>query len=218
MMAQLDLMFSIADFELVTQAILAFETPVDATFPLDHLNEALAAFYNGTMDPPHIVTIRDLRGPIGYLITPRDDRRTEREASEAFWGALAANDLADAEASAFLVDQPCWGAVPGTSTCAVGYVTPFGPALPTDAITDAIRLLMGQQNWPELAAVYLYPVRHEASPLYSGLWLADRIEGMDDDTLLDDAVFRAVREQNLRWYSQHHGRNPAPFERKRYSW
>lgn len=214
-MAQLDLMFSVGDFECIQQAILAFEEPTEATFPLDEVNQALAAFYQATMTLPWLTTIRDLKGPIGYLLAPRNDRTSDREAAEMFWNTLQANDMGDPDTGTFLVDQPCWAMVPGAApTVAVGYITPFGPELPVDAINDAIKLLMGQSNWPEDGAIYLYPVKKANDAVYSGLWLADHVDNMDEDTYVDDAIFKSIREQNL----VHTKRIPVPYQRKRYSW
>jgi hypothetical protein len=46
------------------------------------------------------------------------------------------------------------------------------------------------------------------------LWLADRVDGMDDDSHIDDAMFTAIREQNLSSTTA----APAAFHRKRYDW
>lgn len=212
---QLDLMYSVADFECIQQAVIAFQEPVDAQFPLDELNQALAAFYQATMTLPWIRSVRDLDGPIGYLITPRNDRLSERGAADMFWDTLAANELADAEACAFLQDQPLWGMVPGAEpTIALGYIVPYGPELPLDAINDGIHTLMGQGNWSENGAIYVYPVKKRSDPLYGGLWLADHVDNMDEDDYVDDAIFASIREQNL----IHKKKIPAPYQRKRYSW
>lgn len=214
-MAQLDLMFSVADFEYKQQAIIAFDEPVDAQFPLDDLNAALAAFYQATLVLPWITTIRDMKGPIGYLLTPRNDRVSDREAAEMFWDTLQANDMADADTGTFLVDQPCWAMVPGAApTVALGYIVPYGPDLPVDAINYAIATLMGQSDWPEDGAIYIYPVKKANDPLYCGLWLADRVDNMDEDAYVDDAIFKQIREQNLVYKKS----NPDPYQRKRYSW
>jgi hypothetical protein len=214
-MAQLDLMFSVGDLDCIQQAILAFDEPVEAEFPLDDLNAALGSYYQATLTLPWITTIRDMKGPIGYLLTPRNDRLSDREAAEMFWDTLQANDMANAEAGTFLVDQPCWANVPGAEpTVALGYIVPYGPDLPVDAINFAIRTIMGQGNWPEDGAIYIYPVKKHDDPLYCGLWLADHVDNMAEDSFVDDAIFKSIREQNL----VHKKRNPDPYQRKRYSW
>jgi hypothetical protein len=211
-------MFSVGDYPLVQQAIIAFDSPLDAQWPLDEMNDALAAFYQSTLTLPWVTVIEDLSGPIGYVLLPRNDRRSDHE--DVFWTCLAEGELAHAGTKEFLVDLPRWHATPhdpdaGRDPCAaVAYVAPYGPALPVGPINDAIRLVMGQQDWPESGALYLYPVRRAADPFYSGLWLADRVDGMDDDSHIDDAMFTAIREQNLSSTTA----APAAFHRKRYDW
>ena len=214
-MAQCDLMFSVSDFSCIEQAIIAFEESTDAQFPLDQLNQALAAFYQATLELPWLATVRDLKGPIGYLITARNDRDTDRDNADIFWDTLEANEMADGDSCTFLVDQPCWAMVPGViPTVALGYITPYGPELPIDPINDGIRSLMGQADWPEDAAIYLYPVKKENNSHYSGLWLAGRVDNMDEDDFVDDAIFKQIREQNL----IHKKKIPSAYQRKRYSW
>lgn len=217
-MPQCDLMFSVNDFECIQQAIIAFDQPVEAQWPLDDLNGALSDFYRSTLNLPWISVVNDLKGPVGYIITGRNDRRDRDELEEMFWTCLAEGNLAHAGTKEFLVDMPRWNATPHNPdagrepVAAVGYVAPYGPALPVGPVNDGIRLLMGQQNWPSSGAIYLYPVHKQADPHFSGLWLADSVDGIGDDSDVDDSIFKSIREQNLRKGI------PPTFQRKRYDW
>lgn len=218
-MPQCDLMFSVSDFECIQQAVIGFNSPVDAQWPLDELNGALADFYRSTMTLPWISIVEDLDGPIGYVIMGRNDRLSSSEKEEMFWSCLAEGNLAHAGTKEFLVDMPRWNATPydpdtgRDAVAAVGYIAPYGPALPVGPINDAIRLLMGQSNWSEAGAIYLYPVRKKSEPFFSGLWLADRVDGIGDDSDVDDSIYRSIKEQQSL-----HKKIPTTFQRKRYDW
>lgn len=220
-----ELMFNVGEF-VTEQALVAFDAPLDAQWPLDEINEALAAFYRSTMTLPTLSDIKDRKGSIGYLLAPRNDRADGIERSEMFWTCLAEGNLAHAGRHEFLADLPRWHHTPHEPElgrdplAAVAYVAPYGPALPVEPINDAIRLLMGQTTWPEAGAIYLYPVRKGDSPLYSGLWLADCVHGFDDSPLLDDSMFTRIREQNMQNRKRLFGKakEASIFDRKRYDW
>lgn len=207
-------MFSINDAEFVSQAIIGFDQKLDACWPIDDINQALAAVYTATLTLPWIHSVYDSQGVIGYQVMSRNNRRSERDVEELFWDTLALNELAIVASKEFTVDTPCWGFTDelGEPMAAVGYIAPYGPPLPTGPINDAIRLLMGQQSWPENGAIYLYPVRKGGDPLLSGIWLADCVDGLDENDLVDDSMFNSIREQNLK---SNKNTNPT-FTRKRY--
>ena len=212
-MLSADLMFSVNDSEFISQAAICFDQKVDACWPIDDINQALAAVYTSNPGLPWIHSVYDAQGVIGYHIMTRNDRRAEHDVEELFWDTLALNELAIVASKEFTVDTPCWGHTDelGEGMAAVGYIAPYGPKLPTGPINDAIRLLMGQQSWPSNGAIYLYPVRKGGDPLLSGLWLADCVDGLDENDLVDDAMFNQIREQNLS------NKKPNPtFARKRY--
>jgi hypothetical protein len=74
-----------------------------------------------------------------------------------------------------------------------GVQVQFGPSFPTEVANRAIHLIMDQPGWPTDGAVYLYPVREGSSPLTSGIWLADTIDNVGDDDVLDDVALKMVR-------------------------
>lgn len=101
----------------------------------------------------------------------------------------------------------------GYSECDVDYRPQFGPDLPVEPINDAIRAIMGQHLWPDTAAIYLYPVRKGDSSKLSGLWLADCIDNVGDDTELDDVAFRLIRDAN---HDRHTVKKFSQFKQRRY--
>lgn len=96
-------------------------------------------------------------------------------------------DRADDSTLGYIVDN-------GRQQWTVPYRTPYGPDLPIEPVNDAIHRLMHQTLWPDDMAIYLYPVRQGAGSMMSGLWLADSIDGVGDDSEMDDVVFRMVRD------------------------
>lgn len=198
-MSSADLMFSINDAEFISQAVIVYNEKLDASWPIDDVNQALAAVYTGNPGLPWIYPVYDRVGVIGYQIMTRNERRTQDDIEELFWDTLDLNELAIVASKEFTVDTPCWGFTDelGEGMAAVGYIAPYGPPLPTGPINDGIKLLMGQTSWPSNGAIYLYPVRKGGDPLLSGLWLADTVDGLDENDFVDDAMFNEIRDQNL---------------------
>lgn len=68
-MIEADLLFNIdLAHELVTEAIITLAEPVDAAWPLDDINSALAECYEASLDLPAIWKTWDNEGTYGYVI------------------------------------------------------------------------------------------------------------------------------------------------------
>lgn len=209
-----EIMYSVADTEFISQAAIMYKEPVKATWPLDQMNAALAAMYTAQMELPWIYPVTDRHGVVGYMLMSYNERRSDEYIEHLFWDTLGLHGLVDISQKYFLVDTPCWAYTDklGEPMAAVGYTAPYGPPLPLDPINDAIYNLMSQGTWPPNACVYLYPIRKEGDPLFSGIWIAECIDGLEENELLDDVMFKEIREQNVRIKKP---RNKT-FQRKRY--
>ena len=90
----------------------------------------------------------------------------------------------------------CSGIWDGLTVGICAYPQRYGPKFPADAVSQTIWKLMGQSGWPETKQLWLYPVRKEDRPQMSGLLIQSKVDGIGDDTLVDDALFREIASQN----------------------
>lgn len=197
---QADLLFNIGDLYAppIYQAIVALDQAYETCWPLDVINEALAISYGNNMALPWIYVVTDDGGTIGYLVMPRNDRLTDDELYAAFWGMLEEQGLADADQHRYNQDTPfsCQGDWDETAVGIVAYPTPYGAKFPAEPVNTAIKLLMGQSDWPSSNSLWLYPVRKSDIPLMRGLLISGKMDNLNETPQLDDVMFTRIRDLN----------------------
>lgn len=194
-----DLLFNVGDVFTppISEGLAALDGPYAADWPLDALNEALKISYDCNQALPWIYVIVDGRGPVGYLVTPRDDRLTEADLEDAFWDILVDEGVA-AERGRFVADLPavCQGQLDGVTVGVVAHISRYGPPVPTEALGVAIAKIMGQADWLSSAVVWLYPVRKLDHAELSGIWVASKVDDLAENPQMDDLMFERIRDLN----------------------
>jgi hypothetical protein len=97
----------------------------------------------------------------------------------------------------------------------VGYVEPQGnPAFPAEALNQLFGRLMGQTNFPRTMALFPYLVQKDDTSPISGLWIAERRDGLAfrENTGVDDKRFKAIRASNGLFRPKHPSYPVLPIE------
>jgi len=185
---------------LVTQAVVAFADRQDVTWPFVDLNKTLEHFYNGAGNEtaiPQLYSAREAGSVVGYLAMPRNTY-SQTEINEIFWGAAEAAELVTSSGNRydFLGDPPFVGnaVMDGGVIGVMGYQLPSWIDLPLDKLNTALRMLLGQLEWPTTLAPFIYPVAKGGSPLLAGIWIAPPVDNLNRRTSADDEAFHRIRQ------------------------
>lgn len=177
-------------FSLIEQGLLAFDEGIDIAWPLDEINAALEWVYQHDLE--HVVQMYPTQW--GWLVSPMmqwDD------VDDIFLGVAQACGYHDAETESFLFDLPfsTGGECDGIPVAVVAYEVPWGPRFPVDAVNDALRVMLGQDAWPDTMGLYLYVVQKEGTDVW-GLWIADTNELFAGDYEAQAVAFHGIMALN----------------------
>lgn len=191
-----DVLFNLKDSE-IDKAVVAFDSPLDATWPLDIINEALFHFYDNNDARPWIYSAEDNGLPVGYVVSERDDHLTDQDVLDAFYGMLQEKGLHDAENEQFTKPVPfsTAGEWDGVTVGICAYPQRYGAAFPVAAVNYAIWKILGQTTWNG-SQLWVYPVRKNDDAFYSGLLIRSKMDDLEESFLVDDMMFKEVAEQN----------------------
>ena len=184
---------------LIVQGAIGFAEAQETYWPLEQINQMLALFYRSSMDVPQVCVAIESGVVVGYLAMPRNSYSQE-QLNRIFWQGLIDSDSAVENDIGYKFTQPAPFAVSAVvDDLTIGlaaYQQPAGPVLPLAPVNYALRLLLGQLNWPDDLAPFLYPVSKYASPNLAGLWIGPSVDDLNNRSDADDVLFRTVRAFN----------------------